>query len=239
MFGQPALAWKGRIQIDIRVGIKITNEAVTLTKPQKPRSLRALKGFAVILLIYVVFAVVAAALYPGGFSPQINTLAQLGDAVLNPSGAVFYNLGVYIICAATFFIVGALLITPKQWLDARGAPKRKVFFYLTVAFMILFTIFYLLTTLFSSSTNYDVNSLFTLLFLVFLELFVVSSSVGIRRLQNHLLWVPRFGFSIAALNLLLVVASAVSGLTVFSWTIAILSWSYTVAYIYEFSGAQT
>lgn len=210
-----------------------------MASAQQKRSLFALKGFVFILLIYAILAIAASSFYPQGFSPLSNTLPQLGDTALNPEGAIFYNVGVYVVCGSTFFITVALLIAPKNWLDTRGATKRKVLFYFTVLFMFLFTLFFLLTTLIPSSTDYAANSLFTLLFLTCLELFVVSSAVGIRRLNEHLPWVPAFGFAVAVLNLLLVGASIVTELPIFSWCLAILTWSYTVAFIYEFSGAQT
>jgi hypothetical protein len=156
--------------------------------------------------------------------------------ILNPSGAVFYNIGVLIICGSTFFIVFALLIAPKNWLTPRGGKKRTIF-YLTLSFMFLFTLFFLLTVFIPSSTNYGVNSLFTLFFLACLELFVACSAVGIRRLSAHVPWIPQFGFAVLAVNLLLILASIMTALSIFSWIIAFLSWSYTVACLYEFSSA--
>jgi hypothetical protein len=204
---------------------------------QKKRSLRALKGFMFILLIYAILVITAASFYPKSFSPLTNTLPQLGDGTLNPEGAIFYNVGVYIVSGSTFFIAIALLVAPKQWLEARGAPTRKVLFYFIVSFMLLFTLFSLLTTLITSGTDYAANSLFTLLFLMCLELFAASSALGIRRLHEHLPWVPAFGFAVAVLNLVLVGASVATGLAIFSWGLAILTWSYMVAFIYEFSNA--
>ncbi len=201
------------------------------------RSLRSFSGFLILLLIYIVLGVTAVLFYPKGFNPAANTLAQLGDPKLNPTGAMFYNIGVFIICSATLFITGALLITPKQWLASRGATKKTVF-YLTINFMALFSIFLMLSTLVPSSSNYALNSFLTLLFFVFLELFVASSAYGIRRLKDHVSWVPTFGFAMATLNFLLVLASAASGLTIFSWLISITTWAYMVVFIYEFSATK-
>jgi hypothetical protein len=203
---------------------------------EKKRSFRSLKGFAIILLIYVVLAATAFLFYPKGFSPLTNTLAQLGDPKLNPTGAIFYNIGVFVICGSTFFIVFALLIGPKYWLTSRGATRKTVF-YLTLSFMFLFTLFFLLTVLVPSSTNYGFNSLISLFFLAFLELFVAGSATGIRRLKDHVRWIPWFGFAVVALNLLLVVASIITALSIFSWLMSVLSWSYMLAFIYEFSSA--
>ena len=202
------------------------------------RSPRAFSGFIATLAVYVALLLAAYALYPKGFSPIDNTLAQLGDPILNPLGAIFYDAGVILVCGSTLFIAAALLVAPKQWLTSRSKTKRRRIFYVTVSFMLLFAAFYLLSTLLPSSINYDFNQLLTLLFLATLELFIVFSAVGIRRLRDHLPWVPPFGFAVAAANLLLVVASAVFGFPIFGWAIAVLSWSYTAAYIYEFSAPQ-
>lgn len=201
---------------------------------QQKRSLRALSGFVIVVLIYVASTVTASFFYPNGFGPLTNTLAQLGDPESNPAGAIFYNLGVFVICGSTFFIVIALLIASKQWLTVRGATRKRLF-HLTVTFMFLFTLFYLLTVLVPSSTDYGLNSLFTLLFVACLELFVVCSAAGIKRLKHHVSWIPPFGFAVAILNLLLILASAISGFSFFGWVTAFTSWSYMLAFVYEFS----
>ena len=204
--------------------------------PTQNRSFRALKGFLVIVLIYAALTAVSCIFYPKGFSPLTNTLAQLGDPQFNPSGAIYYNIGACLICGSTFFTVAALLITPKQWLTARGA-KRKRIFYLTLTFMFLFALLYVLLILVPSSANHGFNSMLTLLFIACLELYITSSAVGTRKLNEHIPWVPWFGFTVAILILLLVTASAITGFSIFGWIVSALSWSYTVAFLYEFSAS--
>lgn len=112
-----------------------------MLETEKKRSLSSLKGFVSILLIYVTLAVTSAFFYPKSFSPLTNTLAQLGDPKLNPTGAIFFDIGVFVICDSTFFITFALLIMPKHWLTSRGAARKRLF-YITVSLMFLFTLFY-------------------------------------------------------------------------------------------------
>lgn len=207
-----------------------------MLEAKQKRSFHALSGFAIIVLIYAALAVTAAFFYPKGFNPLTNTLTQLGDPEFNPAGAIFYNIGVFAICGMTVFIVIALLIAPKQWLTSRGATRKRLF-YLTLTFMFLFALFYVITILVPSSVDYGFNSLFTLLFLACLELFIACSSIGIRRLKEYVPWIPPFGFAVAILNLLLVLASALTRFAIFSWITAFLSWSYMAAFIYEFSAA--
>jgi hypothetical protein len=200
----------------------------------KKRSIRSLTGLAIMLLVYVALAVTAFSFYPKGFSPLTNTLAQLGDPKLNPSGAIFYEAGVFVVSAMTIFVAIMLLVLPKQWIASRGTHPKLVLFYLTSCFMLLFSFFYLLTALFPSADN-GLNELFSLIFLVSLELFIVFSAVGIRRLRGHVGWIPNFGFAAAILVFFFVLASATTGATIFSWIIGITSWSYTLAFLYEFS----
>ncbi|MGA2680256.1 MAG: hypothetical protein ABSF44_00465 [Candidatus Bathyarchaeia archaeon] len=206
-----------------------------MIEARKERSVRSLTGLIIMLLIYAALALTAFSFYPKGFSPLNNTLAQLGDPKLNPSGAIFYNAGVLVVCSMTIFVAIMLLVLPKQWVSSRGAHPRLVLFYLTVSFMLLFSFFYVLTALFPSGADGGLNSLFTLIFLVSLELFIVSSAAGIRRLKDHVHWIPTFGFAAAAIIFLLVLTSAVTGVTIFSWIIGVTSWSYTLAFLYEFS----
>jgi hypothetical protein len=198
------------------------------------RSFRALRGFVIIVLTYAVLAVAAAFFYPNGFSPLTNTLAQLGDSKFNPTGAIFYNVGVLLVSGSTVFIAALLLILPKQWLTPRGGSRRTLF-YLSASFMVLFSFFFLLTALVPNGVNEALNGLFSLIFLVCLELFIVFSSLGVRRMKDHIRWLPAFGFTVAIANLLLVVASAVTGYPIFSWVLSVTTWSYMLAFIYEFS----
>ena len=197
------------------------------------RSFRALRGLGVILTIYVTLAVTAALFYPNGFSPLTNTLSQLGNSKSNPTGAIFYNAGVLLVSGSTIFIATVLLILPKQWLTPR-AGSRRTMFYLSTSFMVLFSLFLFLTALVPAGVNDALNGLFSLVFLVCLELFVVFSSLGVRRMKDHISWLPAFGFIVAVANILFIIASVME-YAIFSWVLSITTWSYMLAFIYEFS----
>ena len=109
---------------------------------------------------------------------------------------------------------------------------------MTSVCMLTFTVFYVLTTFVPAGKDEALNSLFSLVFLASLELFIVFSSAGIRKLKEHVSWIPGFGFAVALANFLLVMASAVTAWSIFSWVITVLSWSYTVAFLYEFSATE-
>lgn len=46
------------------------------------------------VLCYVIFAIVALIQYPSSYSPTRNWLSDLGNADVNPQGAIFYNIGI-------------------------------------------------------------------------------------------------------------------------------------------------
>ncbi len=62
-------------------------------------------GFAVVGL-YIVFTIIAIALYPQKVSPLDTYLSMLGNADLSPQGAIFYNLAVILtgLAEVSFFI---------------------------------------------------------------------------------------------------------------------------------------
>lgn len=71
---------------------------------------------------YVYFAVLSYAKYPLPISPFRNWLSDLGDQIVNPKGAVFYNIGVILtaLCLALWFTVGL-----SQWrLKGNAAQGR-------------------------------------------------------------------------------------------------------------------
>jgi len=71
---------------------------------------------------YVFFAFLSCAKYPLPISPFRNWLSDLGDQIVNPKGAVFYNLGVILtaLCLAIWFTAGL-----RQWrLDGNASHKR-------------------------------------------------------------------------------------------------------------------
>ena len=59
---------------------------------------------------YVNFTLLAYAFYPFPLSPFKNWLSDLGDSIVNPEGAIFYNVGVFL--SAIFSLSGSQLGCP-------------------------------------------------------------------------------------------------------------------------------
>lgn len=140
-----------------------------VSEPKK-RSIRSLSGFGLILLIYIILGLIALSFYPKGFSPLTNTLSQLGNPNLNPSGAIFYNVGIVVVSFPIFLAAILLLFFGKAW-KASFDVKRKLVFYLIVAFMVLLAFFNILTAIVPAGTNDEANSFYTLVFFIFFDCF--------------------------------------------------------------------
>jgi hypothetical membrane protein len=64
---------------------------------KKKRSLRSFSSFIIIVLTYLILIVISFLFYPQTFSPLNDTLGQLGNPKLNPTGAIFHNVGIVIV----------------------------------------------------------------------------------------------------------------------------------------------
>jgi hypothetical protein len=203
-------------------------------KPIKKRSLRSFAGFIVIVSLYIGFLLTASVLYPVNFNPLTDTLSQLGNPKLNPSGAIFYNIGVFMICFPLFLSALWLLFHPKRLLLSDNSRRRSLL-YLTLGCMIVFTFFDMLMALIPTGINDALNSLFALVFLISFELFVLFSTMGIRNREDHVRLIPLVGYVVAILNFVLLLLSILTHLPIVSWLIAVNAWSYMTAFVYEFS----
>ena len=63
------------------------------------------------IVCYLAFALLAFSLYPLPYSPMSNWLSDLGNANLNPSGALFYNIGI----VATGVVLLPFFLGLSQW----------------------------------------------------------------------------------------------------------------------------
>jgi hypothetical protein len=85
----------------------------------KPRSATAFRSAALACTVYVVSTALSYARYPLPYSPRTHWLSDLGNRTVNPSGAVYYNVGV--------LAVGALLLLwfvgLWGWRDGTSRPQ--------------------------------------------------------------------------------------------------------------------
>ena len=84
------------------------------------------------IVCYLVFAFLAFSRYPLPYSPVSNWLSDLGNANLNPSGALFYNIGIVVIGGALLMFFLGL----SQWKMEKNRIQNLMLF-ITQGFGIL------------------------------------------------------------------------------------------------------
>jgi hypothetical membrane protein len=70
--------------------------------------------------IYVIFTALSMSKYPDIYSPFTNWLSDLGNPLVNPSGALIYNLG----CVLTSLVLVAFFIGLRSWVNANKRLKK-------------------------------------------------------------------------------------------------------------------
>ena len=76
------------------------------------------------IVCYLAFALLAFAHYPLPYSPLNNWLSDLGNPNLNPSGALFYNIGI----VATASILPLFFLGLSRWKMANNRAQRLMLF---------------------------------------------------------------------------------------------------------------
>ena len=84
--------------------------------------LRQTSSYAGLLVLvgYISFALVAYIFYPGPFAPNRSWLSDLGNAEVNPQGAIFYNLGIIL----TGLLLLGFFLGFAQWLRRRTTRSK-------------------------------------------------------------------------------------------------------------------
>ena len=119
---------------------------------------------ASILLVisYGVFSIIAVAHFPGSFSPLNNWLSDLGSNELNPTGAIFYNIG---IISGGFFSV-VFFLGFSTWLK-KDKKIQNVMVYLAQIFGVLGGISMILSAIFPITAK-EIHSFLSATLYIFL-----------------------------------------------------------------------
>ncbi len=146
------------------------------------------------ILVYLVFTLVSYAYYPTAFNPRDNWLSDLGNADLNPSGALFYRLGSGLtgVLLALFFI--------GLWEVSRGRSTRvRVFVRLSQIFGVIGAFALLMSGIFSLGAHAS-HSLWSVMLYIALGtamFFCGWTFLYFPRLSRHLSY---FAFAVTAIN---------------------------------------
>ncbi len=184
------------------------------------------------LVIYIVLVVISFLSYPEPFDPFVKTIAQLGNPIINPSGALAYNLAIIITNLPIVLIVGfSLTIWKRKYSET--FQRGRFYFYITATFFLLSGVFGMLGAIIPLGINDSLNGIFSIAFFISFQLFVVTSAIGIRGNLNHTNWIPEMGFLVVITNTALFASVLITGYFVAILPATVLSWAYVLAFIYE------
>jgi hypothetical membrane protein len=157
------------------------------------RTIIVISGFAAVA-IYLVFAAIALIRYPDAYSPLRNWLSDLGNPLINQSGALFYNLG----CVLTGVVLIAFFIGLREWID----ESKRLKILLTIAQIagILSSVLLIVTALFPLGSHTSIHEISGKMHVIFLGFFLTFSATVLLRHPVLRKWPAYFGFLTAVVN---------------------------------------
>jgi hypothetical protein len=159
----------------------------------KTRTLVMIAGITA-ACVYLVFTTVAFFIYPAGYSPVTNWLSDLGNPLINPSGAFFYNLG----CVLTSLVLMVFYIGMGVWAD--GSKRLKLLLSIARITGLLSSIFLIVAALFPLGTHTQIHEISGKGHVIFLGFFLTFSATVLLKHPVLRKWPAYFGFLTAAVN---------------------------------------
>jgi hypothetical membrane protein len=159
----------------------------------KNKNLVLIAGVSAIV-VYLIFTTVAFFKYPAGYSPLTNWLSDLGNPLVNQSGALFYNLG----CVLTSLVLIVFYIGMREWNN--GNKRLKVLLTIAQTVGLLSSIFLIVAALFPLGTHTPIHEVSGKMHVVFLGFFLTLSATVLLKHPVLRKWPAYFGFLTAAVN---------------------------------------
>jgi hypothetical protein len=157
------------------------------------RMIIVVAGFAA-AAIYVIFTSVAFFKYPGAYSPLTNWLSDLGNPLLSPSGALFYNLG----CILTGLVLVAFYIGLREWVN--NDKRLKILLTIAQISGLLSSIFLIIAALFPLGSHTPIHAFSGKMHVVFLGFFFTFMATALLKHPVSIKWFAYFGFVGALVN---------------------------------------
>jgi hypothetical protein len=153
----------------------------------------AVAGFTA-AAVYLICAAIALFHYPLAYSPFANWLSDLGNPILNPTGAFSYNLGCVLtgLCL-TFFSLGLAI-----WNN--GEKKRRVLVTSMQVAGILSALCLIVSALFPLGTQTLIHTISGKTHIFFAGFFLTFSATILLRRPSTPQWLAYFGFLAAWIN---------------------------------------
>lgn len=182
-----------------------------------------LKYAAVISIpVYVVFTFISH-LFNNKIAPLTNWLSDFGNPLLNPSGALIYNMGCIIVAALLFvFSIGMY-----QWYKNRKIKKKYRISYICAQLSgMIASIFLVLASVFTLGTYTSLHGIFGMLHMIFTDCFMEFTAIAFLMNPNIEKRIGIFAFLVAGFNI--VTTNAFSSLFIAEWIYFLLFMIYMV-----------
>ena len=177
----------------------------TLSKIEtvKKWPLSTIAGFAVIVL-YCTFTFISISLFPVPVNPVRNFLSQLGNANLNPDGAIFYCLAVILAgLAAIPFYVGLY-----QWVTR---IKKNNLMKVALAVGVVNGISIIMIGIFSESVHFTLHVFWSfLIFITFVPILLIVNTILLGYPEHNKL-ISYYGLIVAVIDIILLAAVTIGG----------------------------
>lgn len=145
-------------------------------------------------VIYILFAAIAYLYYPSAYSPLTNWLSDLGNPIVNPSGAIFYELaGILTSIALVPFLFGTY-----AW--NTGDRKMKILLTVSQITGLVAAASFFMSAIFPLGINNAIHSFFSIMIFVFFGFFEVFSASALRRKASAPRWIVYSGFLAAVVS---------------------------------------
>jgi hypothetical protein len=146
------------------------------------------------VIVYLIFALVAFLKYPGPYGPLTNWLSDLGNPLVNPSGAIFYRLG----CALS----GAALVLFHLRLGIWNTGGRRTRVLVTIAQCtgVFSAVSLIITGIFPLGTSAKIHSLWSMMLYITLGFFLTFSATALMKNPAFKKGFVYYAFLTAAVN---------------------------------------
>ena len=144
--------------------------------------------------IYILFAFIAYLRYPGAYGPSTNWLSDLGNPVLNPAGAVFYNAG----CILAGLELAVFYLGLGLW----KTGDRKMAALLSIAQLAGLTasLCLVLSAVFPLGSHTAAHEFWSKIVSIFMGFFLTFSATALLKNRSFIRWFGYYAFLAAAVN---------------------------------------
>jgi hypothetical protein len=147
-----------------------------------------------VIILYCAFTFTSWALYPTTFNPFSNFLSDLGNSAGNPSGAIFYNVGVILTGAAYIIFFGGFY----KWYTSEKTRKTVIMIAQAIGFLAAFSL--MMIGVFSENAG-AIHVLWSLVFFILNLIAIFLFSLVLYKHPSYIKVISYYGFIAAIINL--------------------------------------